>query len=520
MSGFALRAGCLAFALVLLGGNPGEAGAARPRNEIRIAHMTSAPQTLDPFKVYGTESQSFYRQMFDSLISRDEDGKLKAALALRWEYRSNGVWRLQLRPGAVFQNGRPVTARDVKFSIERLTTPASVRARRRDFAFIRRVEAAAERTVDIHTKGPAPTLPARLAQFSMVLPEQELRRRGEKAFFQSPIGAGPFRLVHMGREGAMLERHDAYYQGKPSVRRIRFLFIEEMRERLKRLLAGDLDVVSNILPAFAPQIVAHPAVSVLKKPALQFTYVVFDTLTPGPLADLRVRRALAHWTDVASLIRYVAHGNGRPIATFVMPEEFGIHLGLRPYSFQPDLAKQLMKEAGYESGFTLSALASDEMERLARAVIQQWEYLGVKTRLTVAPRAEAIQLWLRSRDYQAYFFAPTNLLFDASYHLTSKLDPTHPVSRFRHPEAAQLVREVDQVADPDRRKELLRRLQEIAYKDLPALALYQVVNIYGVSDRLKGFQAYPDTILRLDRVGLSEDMESADSPSRSETRVP
>lgn len=517
---FALRVGCLALSLVLPGGNPGEAGAARPRDEIRIAHMTSAPQTLDPFKVYGTESQSFYRQIFDTLISRDEDGKLKAALALRWEYRSGGVWRLHLRLGAVFQNGRPVTARDVKFSIERLVTPDSVRARRRDFAFIRRVDVAGEKTVDIHTKGPSPTLPARLAQFSMVLPEQELRRKGEKAFFQSPIGAGPFRLVHMSQEGAVLERHDAYYQGKPAVRRIRFLFIEEMRERLKKLFAGELDIVPNILPAFAPQIVAHPAVSVLKKPALQFTYVVFDTLTPGPMADLRVRRALAHWTDVPSLIRYVAHGNGRPIATFVMPEEFGFHPGLRPHPFQPDQARQLMSEAGYGGGFTLSALASDEMERLARAVVQQWEHLGVKTRLTVLPRSEAIQRWLRTRDYQAYFFAPTNLLFDASYHLTSKLDPTHPVSRFRHPEATRFVREVDQAANPGQRKELLYKLQGIAYRDLPALALYQVVNIYGVSDRLKGFQAYPDTILRLDRVGLSEDKESAIAPSRSETQAP
>ena len=509
----------LCLSLVLPGFAPGEAAASLAQDEIQIAHMTSMPRTLDPFKVYGTESQSFYRQIYDTLISRDENGNLKPGLALRWEYLSNGVWRLHLRPDTVFQNGRLVTARDVRFSLERLTTPGSVQARRRDFAFIRRVETVDQRTVDVHTKGPAPTLPARLAQFSMVLPEQELRRKGEKAFFRSPIGAGPFRLVYMDREAALLERHDAYYQGRPAVRRIRFRFIKEMRDRLKRLFAGELDIVPNILPAFAPQIVAHPAVSVLKKPALQFTYVVFDTLTSGPLADLRVRRALAHWTDVASLIRYVAHGNGRPIATFVMPEEFGFHPGLRSHSFDPDRAKQLMHEAGYESGFALSALASDEMERLARAVLLQWEYLGVKTRLTVLPRAEAIQQWLRTRDYQAYFFAPTNLLFDASYHLMSKLDPTHPVSRFRHSEATRLVREVEQVADPKRRKELLYRLQEIAYRDLPALAFYQVVNIYGISDRLKGFQAYPDTILRLDQIGFSNDKESADAPSPAETRT-
>ncbi|MBI3127357.1 MAG: hypothetical protein HYZ11_07115 [Candidatus Tectomicrobia bacterium] len=497
---FMPRCCCLFLALCLPGLLLGEAGASPSGDEIRIAHMTSQPETLDPFKVYGTESQSFYRQIYDTLISRDEKGQLTPALALRWEHRPGNVWRLHLRPDAVFQNGRAVSARDVKFSLDRLTSSASVRSRRRDFAFMRRVGVVNEKTIDIHSNGPAPTLPARLAQFSMVLPERELREKGEKAFFEAPFGAGPFRLVRLDREGAVLERHESYYLGKPAARRIRFLFIEDTRERLKKLFAGELDIVPNIQPAFAPQIVAHPAVSVLKKPALQFTYILFDTLTPGPLSDVRVRRALAHWTDVDALIRYVAHGNGRRIATFVMPEEFGFHPELRPYAFRPDLAKWLLTESGYGGGFEISALASDEMERLARAVIQQWGYLGIKVRLKVAARSEAIRLWTRSREYQAYFFAPTNLLFDASYHLTSKLDPSHPVSRFSHPQVGKLIQDVERETDSDRRRELLYRMQEIALQELPALALYQVVNIYGVSDRLKGFQGYPDTILRLQQV--------------------
>ena len=470
--------------------------------ELHIAQMTSPPETLDPFEVYGTESQSFFRQIFDTLISRDEEGQLKPAIAERWEYRGNEIWRLHIRPGVVFQDGSPLTVRDVKFSLDRLLGPESVEARRRDFSFIRRVEISDDRSVDIHTRGPISTLPARLAQFSMVLPERRLREKGEAPFFRAPIGAGPFRLVRMDRKMAVFERHEGYYQGKPAPPRLYFHFVEDSRERLRMLLKGDLDIVPNVLPAFTRQIAEAPAVSVVKKPAQQFTYVVFDTLTPGPVADLRVRRALAHWTDVVSLIRYVAHGNGRRIATFVMPEEFGFHPGLQPYPFDPDLARRFMDAAGYKEGFVLSALASDEIEPLARAVIQQWEYLGVRTRLTVLPRAEAIQRWTKSRAYQAYLFAPTNLLLDASYHLKSKLDPTHPVNRFHHPEATRLVQEMNRVADPDRRREVLYRLQEIAYEYLPALALYQVVNIYGVSDRLKGFQAYPDTILRLYQVRM------------------
>ncbi len=491
--------------IILAVSSAGQAAATSPGKTLNIADMTAPPPTLDPYKVYGTQAQSFYRQIFGNLIERDEAGRLIPALAERWQYLGKNIWRLKIRRNVFFQDGRRLSSRDLKFSLERLISPSSVRSRRRDFSFIARVEALNENIVDIHTKGPAPTLPARLAQFSMVLPEERLRRQGEAAFFKDPIGAGPFRLIKLDQEKAIFQRHDRYYRGRPQVEKVVFHFIKDPQRRTKMLYRGKLDLLTNVRPALTREIAAYPHVAIVKKPALQFTYVVFDTLAPGPLRDPRVRRALAHWTDVPSLIRYVAHGNGRAVATFVMPQEFGFNGNLKPYTFDPERAKKLLQEAGYANGFTLPSLASDEVEPLVRAVASQWGRLGVKLNIRVAPRSEAIRLWTRTQDFRTYFFAPTNLLLDASYHLRSKLDPQHPVNRFHNSEATELVRSMDQIGDTAEREQVLKRLQEIVHHEVPAITFYQRINIYAVADRVKGFSGYPDTILRLYKLRLMSD---------------
>lgn len=473
-----------------------QAVAAPSQAIFNVSHVAAPLTSLDPYKVFGTQAQSFLRQIYGTLVDRNGEGKLIPGIAERWKYLGNNVWRIYIRRDVLFQDGSPLTSRDIKFSFERLLGPKSSRSRRREFSFVVKVEAVSKYEVDIYAKGPAFTLPANLAQFSMILPEKRLREQGDEAFFKAPIGAGPFRLVSINQKEAILQRHDRYYRGSPGVEKLVFHFIKNERERLEMLLNGKLDLLVSPLPAYAKKIASDPCCSIVKKPALQYTYILFDTVSPGPLKDRRVRRALAHWTDVSSLIRFVAHGNARPLAIFVMPEEFGFNPNLKPYEFDPERGKKLMREAGYPNGFSLSVLASDEMAALAKAVARQWKRLGVNLDVRVEPRSKALRLWLRTRDFSANFFAPTNPLVDASYPLRSKLDPRHPVNRFHNSEATKSIQGIDQIKDPEKRRQTLLRLQEIVSEEVPAVAFYQKINIYGVNSHVSGFRPRPDTILR------------------------
>ena len=113
---------------------------------------------------------------------------------------------------------------------------------------------------------------------------------------------------------------------------------------------------------------------------------VFIDSRNGPLARAEVRRALLHGTDVEGLVRYIARGNGRAIATVTLPEDFGFNPGLRPYAFDPAKAKALLTEAGYPDGFRLQGLATHDTQTLATALAQQWAKIGVKLDLAVEGR--------------------------------------------------------------------------------------------------------------------------------------
>ena len=118
----------------------------------------------------------------------------------------------------------------------------------------------------------------------------------------------------------------------------------------------------------------------------------------GPLARAEVRRALLHGTDVEGLVRYIARGNGRAIATVTLPEDFGFNPGLKPYPFDPAKARALLAEAGYPAGFRLQGLATHDTQTLATALAQQWAKIGVKLDVTVEGRASAMSRWIKERD--------------------------------------------------------------------------------------------------------------------------
>jgi peptide/nickel transport system substrate-binding protein len=224
----------------------------------------------------------------------------------------------------------------------------------------------------------------------------------------------------------------------------------------------------------------------------------------GPLARAEVRRALLHGTDVEGLVRYVARGNGRTIATITLPEDFGFHAGLKPYAFDPAKGKALLAEAGYPNGFRLEGLATHDTQTLATALAQQWGKIGVKLDITVEGRAPALSRWIKERDRHDFLIAdPTSIMFDAAFQLRVHLDPAHPMARAPHPRALGLLNRADSEQDGSTRASLLREVQGIVYQEGLTIPLYQVVDLYGVRDRVTDFVPSADTILRLTGVGLA-----------------
>ena len=477
---------------------------AEPKGTLIVADATGVPDTWDPYKIYGTEMKSIFRQIYDLLIDRDPNGKLIPGIAKSWELFDDTIWQIKLQEGIKFHNGDEVTAEDVEFSIKRILDPKVKSPRRRDFDFIDRVEVINKYTVNIITKEPYALLPDRLFQFSIILPARVFQQESAEEFFNNPIGVGPFKFAKWDKEGIILEANENYWKGSPKVKRVIFKFISGKKERIERLLNKDLDIVSNIMPQYTLKLRKDKRIKLIKKPVIQFFNAILDTFGKKAFADRRVRQALNYATDVDKLIRYVQKGNGRRLATFSMPEEFGYNPNLKPYPFDIEKARTLLAQAGYPNGFKVKVLTTDDCKELAKALASQWRKLGIETELDVRSRTEAISIWINKKiPFDIFTVDPTDLLLDASYQMVVHLDPQHPISRFHDDRVIKLLYKSNETMDKEKRSALLQKIQEIVYEEAPVVFLYQNIGLYGVGADVIGFVPYADTILRLYNVSVN-----------------
>ena len=226
----------LVLAALLLPISASAATRAGEGSELVIVDATALPPVLDPFKVYGTQAQSFFRLIFEPLFDRDPDGRIRTPLLERWGPVDRLTWEFRLRPGVRFHDGGELTAADIVYSLERIRDPQVNSPRRTEFAELDTITAVDSLTVRITTKRPYALLPARLSQFSMIVPDQ-LRGRPEADFFREPIGVGPFRLAELGEKEAVLTAFPEYHGGMAKISRVVFQFISDPEERLRELLA-------------------------------------------------------------------------------------------------------------------------------------------------------------------------------------------------------------------------------------------------------------------------------------------
>jgi peptide/nickel transport system substrate-binding protein len=496
------RAAAGALALVLAPLPPPALALPGRETDLVVADATAPPPLLDPFKVYGTQAQSLFRLIFAPLIDRDPDGRLATPLLEQWGQVDPLTWEFRLRPGTRFHDGGELTAADVVFSLKRIVDPEVASPRRHEFDELGTIVAVDRWTFRIVTKRPYALLPARLSQFSMIVPDQ-LRGRPETEFFQHPIGAGPFRLAELTREQAVLTAFPEYFGGAPKVARVVFPFVADPAERLGRLLGGTVDILTNVLPQQVDALTRARHIRLLKRPSIRLMDILLDT-TRGPLARVEVRQALRFGTDVDSLVKYVARGNGTPLATTALPGDFGFNPSLQPYPFSPVKAQALLAQAGHPRGLRLRGMATHDTRTLATALARQWTKIGVVVDTVVEARAPAMARWIRERDqFDFMVWDPTSIMFDAAFHLRLHLDPGHPMGRSPHPRALELLNRADAERDADARAALLREVQAIVYEQALVFPLYNVVDLYGVRAGVHGFSPSADTILRLAPVGLS-----------------
>jgi peptide/nickel transport system substrate-binding protein len=310
------------------------------------------PSTLDPQNHYETPAFNVCLNMYETLLLRSDDMKLEPLLATSYKLIDDNTWEFRLRKGVKFQNGEEFNASVVKFSLERISDPKNKLKQTTLQGVVDRIDIIDDYTVRVITKKPYPYLDAQLGHIGAMMPPKYVQDRGPAYVAANPVGTGPYKLVRWIKDDQLLlEANEKYWGGAPKIKKAIFRPIPEATTRVAGLQTQELDIIVNIPPHLSRLMDWKGRSHVSKVPSSRVIFMAFDTTRGGPVADKKVRQAIAQAIDLDTIIRKVLEGNGIKLGAPFTRNHFGYDPQIKPYNYNPEKAKRLLAEAGYAKGF-------------------------------------------------------------------------------------------------------------------------------------------------------------------------
>ncbi|HEU4985824.1 MAG TPA: ABC transporter substrate-binding protein, partial [Rhizobiaceae bacterium] len=442
----------------------------------------SEPSTLDPqLRDDGGERQ-VNDNIYETLMARTPEGELVPGLAAEAPKQVDDLtWEFKLREGVTFHNGEPFNADAVVASVERVIDPKNASEQMAYLGTISGAEKVDDLTVRIKTSGPDPILPSRMYWMKMIPPTYA--KEGDLA--AAPVGTGPYKFVSWNRgTDITLEANPEYWDGEPQIDQVTYRFIAEPGTRLSGLMSGELDVITNLLPEFTTNVPKFAAVQ-----GLETSTIILST-DNEVTKDPRVRQALNYAIDRQTLADSLFLGFATVAkGQLIHPKAFGFNDKLEPYPYDPEKARQLIKEAGAE-GKTIALLGESgrwlKDRETIEAVGAYWTEIGLKVDIQIEEFSQYLdRLFDMSKRPDAYFVLNSNEILDADREMSFAYESGVGGASNSDTELAKAIQAARVENDLDARAalydEITTKLHEQAY-DVP---LFNHQDIYGMSERME-----------------------------------
>lgn len=458
--------------------------------------LSSEPATLDPAKTYDANGWSIVHSVYDSLLQYDNDGNLELLLAETWEWVDPTTIAISLRPGITFHNGEPLTSEAVRFSLEHLTAEETASQVAANFRVIESFDVIDDLRFEWKLGRPAPWLPAQVAAWLAVLPPEYA---GANDFGRAPVGTGPYRFVSWSAGEAIdLEVAPDYFAGSPKgtpiADTVTYRFVPDATTRIADVLSGNAQIVGRV-PVDQISSIENGGGGVVLQPVSGAAFVrIPNTIEPFSNAMVCVAMNLA--VDAEGIVGALEGGNGTPLASVFVPSSLGYDPDLAPYAYDPDLAREMLAEAGYPDGFSASMdVSASERLDVAQAIAAQLGEVGIDVDVIQKELAvfNAPDQWSGAApdasDLRLMTWRP---LFDPYTLLSLMFSNTGFLSRFDDPTIQELIDRFSTETDPDARAGTGRELSRALHDNPAAIYLYDLTAVYGVSRDLPPWTARAD----------------------------
>jgi peptide/nickel transport system substrate-binding protein len=361
-------------------------------------HVTIAPAWFDPSETLSiiTPYMMLYA-MHDALVKPMPDNAMSPSLATGWNESPDGLtYDFELRQGVTFHNGDPFTAEDVHFSFERYKGAGAKLLKSK----VKAVEIVNPHHIRFRLHEPWPDFmtfygtPASGAGW--IVPKKYTEKVGDNEFKNHPIGLGPYRFVDFqpGVE-LVLEANTDYWRKTPHVQRLVLKSVPEPTTRMAMLKRREADVAYGLFGPLAEEVRQDPNLKLepVVPPGTQWITFVDQYDPKSPWADTRVRLAANHAVNWPVVNEAETLGNSI-LTGSIIPRKFAFALPFEPYGYDPNKARQLLKEAGYPNGFDAGECSTDTVYApVVEAAVNDLAAIGIRAKVRPMERAAMHAMW-------------------------------------------------------------------------------------------------------------------------------
>ena len=475
--------------------------------------------TLDPAQLTDGESAKVCDMVYDTLIQyRADTTEISPGLAESWDNSADGLtWTFNLRQDVQFHDGTPFDADAVVFSLSRPNTVF------RDFhaEFINQITALNAYTVQIQLeKSYAPFISTLAGTSYSIVSPAAVQHYGESFGDVNAVGTGAFKFAQWDKgDRIVLEANENHWAGRPALDRFIFRSIPDNSDRLMELQAGNIHAMEFPNPDEIPLIEGDSRLELIRQSSLNVGYLAMNFDKP-PFDNLEVRLAINHAINKAEIIDRLYQGTAIPAKGPIPPTLWSYDETIHDYEYNPELARQLLAEAGFPDGFetTLWALPVPRPYipngmALAEALQSDLQEVGVETTIIT----HDWRTYLRKTETGEHDMAMLGWIVGEGdpdsffYYLLSRTyaeKPAFNIAFYRSDEMQDVLNRARTSTDRAERIELYRQAQAIFHRDAPWVPLAHAQRLLVIDRRVQNLRLAPVGWKYLRSLALAEEKAS------------
>jgi len=497
------------------GGSSSDSGAAGGGAPTEGGDLTIARQadilSMDKTTTFDNSSIYVMEQIMEPLFMVSQDGtEVEPWLASDYPMSDDKLtYTITLRDGVTFSNGDPMTAADVKFSIDEDTKTGAD-----GWGFINAaidtVEATDDSTVTIKLKYAWAPLLADLSLFSNGIIPKDYGGKTAEEFYTAPVGTGPF-VWGEWKQGQYVKvtKNPDYWGDGPHLDSVTWTVVPDANTRKLQLQGGQIDI--DEFPDWSGfgTLKSTPGITATAFPSTRIDYIAFNEQRT-PFEDVHVRRAIAYALDREAMVKTVLFGNGEAADSLLSPGTPYYAKNPDAPSFDLDKAKEELAQSSQPNGFSTSILinAGDPNQVSVAQIMQsQLKELGIDLKINSLD-ATAVRAARNAQDFDMIILGWTMDIPDPDEWTSFAVDPeggSHSAyTSYDNPEVIALNKQAQAETDEAKRADLYEQLQAKVADDAFAAYLYYSPYAYAMSDKVSGFEVTPLGNYHLEDVSKSE----------------